>query len=187
MTKALHAVSMLALASFSGAALGQVAVPREPMQITPLPPGTITVDQTKKPAKDATAAKDKAPAKDGTAAIHDDGELVLTKSFCMNLVAYAPAPDVAYKPGVDVNGKAVAPADLPGQTSYPLSSPVQSAIILDTSRLGQIGALPGRGDTYPVLISVDPRTGDVALNGQKIQQSDESTLAKLCRERGLSR
>jgi len=38
----------------------------------------------------------------------------VTKSDCARLVTYHPSPDVAYKPGQDVHGKYVAPADLPG-------------------------------------------------------------------------
>lgn len=38
----------------------------------------------------------------------------VTKSDCNALVQYRQAPDVAYQPGKDVHGKAVAPADLPG-------------------------------------------------------------------------
>lgn len=33
---------------------------------------------------------------------------------CRALVGYTPAPDVEYKPGVDAQGRRVAPADLPG-------------------------------------------------------------------------
>lgn len=170
-------------------ALAQVAVPREPMQITPLPAGTITLA----PADAAAATKAQAksttpdtPAPDGTAAIHQDGELVLTKSFCTNLITYVPSADVAYKPGVDVYGHPVAPADLPGQQSYPLANPIQTAIILNTARLAQIPSIPGRSETYPAFIAVDPNTGAVSLNGRPIQQTDEATLAKLCRDRGLS-
>lgn len=38
----------------------------------------------------------------------------VTPEDCRALVEYAPAPDVEYKPGVDAQGRRVAPADLPG-------------------------------------------------------------------------
>ena len=41
-------------------------------------------------------------------------KVVISGQDCQRLVRHVPAPDVAYKPGIDVHGKAVAPADLPG-------------------------------------------------------------------------
>ena len=38
----------------------------------------------------------------------------VTKSDCARLITFHPSPDVAYKPGQDIHGKYVAPADLPG-------------------------------------------------------------------------
>lgn len=38
----------------------------------------------------------------------------VTRSDCARLLTFHPSPDVAYKPGQDVHGKYVAPADLPG-------------------------------------------------------------------------
>jgi hypothetical protein len=52
-----------------------------------------------------------AEAKDAT-----DGkseELAVEKMICQQLYVHKPSDDVAYKPGVDVDGNAVTPADLP--------------------------------------------------------------------------
>lgn len=38
----------------------------------------------------------------------------VTRSDCARLLSYQPSPDVTYKPGQDVHGNYVAPADLPG-------------------------------------------------------------------------
>ena len=43
-----------------------------------------------------------------------DDRVAVSRADCQRLVAHVPAADVAYKPGVDVHGKAVASADLPG-------------------------------------------------------------------------
>lgn len=54
-----------------------------------------------------------AQAKDPT-----DGKsegLAVEKMICQQLYIHKPAADVAYQPGVDVNGNAVAPADLPSE------------------------------------------------------------------------
>ena len=40
--------------------------------------------------------------------------IVITKVDCSRLVRHQPAPDVAYRPGVDARGRAVVPADIPG-------------------------------------------------------------------------
>lgn len=40
--------------------------------------------------------------------------IVITKTDCSRLIRHVPAADVAYKPGVDAKGRAVAPADMPG-------------------------------------------------------------------------
>lgn len=40
--------------------------------------------------------------------------IVITKVDCSRLIRHVPAPDVAFQPGVDARGRAVAPADMPG-------------------------------------------------------------------------
>ena len=41
-------------------------------------------------------------------------EVTITRADCARLVEHVPSADVAYQPGVDAYGRAVAPADLPG-------------------------------------------------------------------------
>ena len=51
----------------------------------------------------------------GPARAHEQqAEVVITRADCARLVEHVPAPGVAYQPGVDAYGRAVAPADLPG-------------------------------------------------------------------------
>ena len=42
----------------------------------------------------------------------EDFRIEVSRTDCERIVKYTPAPDVAYKGGVDVHGKPVAPADL---------------------------------------------------------------------------
>src|SRR3546814_8990549 len=49
-----------------------------------------------------------------SAAKADERRVVITAQDCSRLVEHSAAPDVAYRPGVDVRGRSVAPADLPG-------------------------------------------------------------------------
>jgi hypothetical protein len=44
-------------------------------------------------------------------------ELAVEKMICQQLYVHKPSDDVAYKAGVDVDGKAVTPADLPTDTA----------------------------------------------------------------------
>ena len=53
----------------------------------------------------------------GGVAVAKDGTVVVSKAACDQVVEHVPDAGVAYTPGVDVNGKAVAPADLPGSAS----------------------------------------------------------------------
>lgn len=152
---------------------------REPVQITPLPPGTIAVQ----PPPPGAVAPPPPPSKPGDkAGVTADNHLVLTAPFCVNLATYAPSPDITYKPGVDVYGRPVVPADLPNSAGAAVSQPIP--ILLDARRLTGVSRQPG---VYPLLITVDPKSGIAMLNGRLIDRTDEITLAKLCRAQGLVR
>lgn len=58
-----------------------------------------------------TTVPDVAPAAEAKTT---DAKARITKRDCRRLLRHQPSGDVAYKPGVDVRGKAVAPADLSG-------------------------------------------------------------------------
>lgn len=53
----------------------------------------------------------------GAGQAHASGKLLTTKGDCVRPTVHVPAPDVAYQPGVDVNGKPVVPADLGGSAA----------------------------------------------------------------------
>src|SRR5262245_28818878 len=57
----------------------------------------------------------------GGASVSSDGRVVVSAKACAEVVAHVPDAGVAYTPGVDVNGNAVAPADLPDSGS-PISA-----------------------------------------------------------------
>src|SRR5277367_3400108 len=65
----------------------------------------------------ATAAEKLPTPPPGGVAVSKDGTVVVSKVACAQVVEHVPDAGVAYTPGVDVNGKAVAPADLPGSAS----------------------------------------------------------------------
>lgn len=76
---------------------------------------------------------------------HAGGEILTTKGDCVRPTRHVPAPDVAYQPGVDVNGKPVVPADLGGTTMF--MSPDAFDIDIDIN-LSDRFAIPGDPTFY---------------------------------------
>lgn len=110
-------------------------------------------------------------------------QLLISKQDCRWLSVHVPADDVAYKPGVDVRGKAVAPADLSSSTRLQL----QDQILLDLNIplgffLGRTAA--GRladADVNAGQVSLDTSTGQVSYNGQPLSDQGRRGLAAACR------
>lgn len=101
-------------------------------------------------------------------------------------VNHRPAPDVEYVPGVDVRGRAVAPADLPGSygaTRQPLDR-FEIPVTLDFAR--RMGFSAGRsaaaakvpGATEVGRLVIDG--GRVTFNGQAVGDSSQAALAAAC-------
>ncbi|MDX2027954.1 MAG: hypothetical protein SFW62_04910 [Alphaproteobacteria bacterium] len=106
-------------------------------------------------------------------------------ALCRGLVKHVPDADVAYQPGVDVNGKPVAPADLPGSNTIqlpttltiPLTVSLAKVLNLNTSQYpyNQLG--PGT----EVQLGELTVTGDkVMYNGQPLSAAQQDNLAVLC-------
>ena len=116
--------------------------------------------------------------------IQPDGRIVITRDLCNQVnVEHQPAPDVAYRPGADVYGRPVAPADLPntGNTYGGLGSRSSTDILINPQAggLNRGGVI---GETYVGRVTVDA-AGHVAINGQPVQQ-DQSQLRQLCARAG---
>lgn len=110
--------------------------------------------------------------------------ITIDPSFCRQLTKHAPAPDVAYKPGVNVHGGKVLPADLstqgqvnlPQELSIPLTADLFRFLNLDQSSFPfnvlqrndiNLGALTVRGDK-------------VFYNGQPLSNAQQDELVALC-------
>ncbi|TWB42513.1 hypothetical protein [Nitrospirillum pindoramense] len=137
-------------------------------------------------AMDAAQAQGGAP-KAGPAAPSAPGPTIaVDPAACQWAVRHQPAPDVAYQPGVDVDGNPVAPADLDGG---PRPQAPQRIEIPLTARLARAlprptGTTRPRADAYLGLLTVE---GDqVLFNGQPLTDPAEDELAALCREQGLA-
>ncbi|AWK85782.1 hypothetical protein [Azospirillum thermophilum] len=102
-------------------------------------------------------------------------------SVCRYLPRHRPAPDVEFKPGVDVNGRPVAPADLPGSAGTAAPLRLDIPVTLDFAR--RIGlvvpptGLPGRTEVGRLTMD----GGQLFFNGQPLGGPSESQLYALCR------
>ncbi|MBP2312397.1 hypothetical protein [Azospirillum soli] len=103
-------------------------------------------------------------------------------SVCQYLPRHRPAPDVEYTPGVDVKGRAVAPADLPGSAGA--AAPIERFDIPVTlnfaRRMGfavPSGGLPGNAEVGTLTL----KGNRLFFNGQPVGGPSEAQLYALCR------
>lgn len=102
---------------------------------------------------------------------------------CQWVTRHHPSADVEYKPGVDVNGNAVAPADLPGSGGIDLPQDINIAITVNTAkRLGIPANDLYKGEVQVGMVTV--RGNQVLFNGKPIQPEAEQELLVLCRQKG---
>ncbi len=110
--------------------------------------------------------------------------VVLTDAECRLLVRHVPAADVAYEPGVDVHGNAVAPADL-GAPEITIPDEITIDVTALVYELLQTTPPPGLEDTQIDLGKVVFRDGQLTYNGQPLGEVADSALIAACRERGF--
>ncbi len=120
--------------------------------------------------------------------------VVISRADCARVVAHAPAPDVAYRPGGDARGRPVAPADLDDNVSLDLDADdvvVDIAVPLraffgtpgdEAAFIAAGGEIARYGATADVGI-VTLRGGSVYFNGQPISPPERARLAAACRDR----
>ena len=109
--------------------------------------------------------------------------IVVSMEDCQRLVRHSPSADVEYKPGVDVHGKAVAPADLGGSRPVKLRETFEFDITLQVfERLG-ITVAKGLDESELTVgtVSVDKR-GNVSFNGERLDGTQEAAIAEACQE-----
>lgn len=152
-------MAFLALALAVSPALGQTAVtpPKGLEDVPPPPPGGVSVSQ--------------------------DGRIVISSDLCPGLAgAASQVPGADYTPGVDVNGKPVAPADLPG-TAPPLkldNFPIEISVNLQ-KRFG----IPANSTLFhgkAIIGLVTIRDGRAYFNGEPISQSEQDMMVAACKE-----
>lgn len=104
----------------------------------------------------------------------------IPRADCARLVEHRSAPDVAYKPGVDVRGRKVAPADLPGSNAA-IKAPKQVEIEISFNPLrGGVGSRFGSSELVVGRVQFNLETGEATFNGQPLTDPEQAELARKC-------
>ncbi len=120
--------------------------------------------------------------------------VVISRADCARFVEHAPAPGVAYQPGVDARGRPVAPADLDDNVTLDLDAEdivVGIAVPLrafpgtlgDETEFTDAGGVIDRFDATAHIGVVTVRDGSVYFNGQLVSSREQELLAAACRDR----
>jgi len=110
--------------------------------------------------------------------------VTISQADCASLVRYVPAADVAYRPGVDLDGRPVAPAD--PNAAPPLALPEQFSIPITVDLQKRLGvpADPSSFQTDHFTVgTVVWRDNAAWFNGQPLQSEESLRLAALCQRR----
>jgi hypothetical protein len=125
----------------------------------------------------------------GSQAAPTDQQLYVTRQDCKQLVAHHPDPGVEYKPGTDVHGKYVAPADLPGQQNFTLPDKIEFDL-----KLNPLAYAPSQGNAPAGAFSntganlghveIDLGSGQAKLNGHALDGEQTRMVTEACRKAG---
>ena len=107
------------------------------------------------------------------------GKVAVSREACRWLIAHRARDDVRYRPGVDVAGRPVAPADLPGQPRLRLPKDILVDIDVDLRTLLGLTPVPGV-DPDARLGFVVVRDGRAYFNGQPLFDAARDRLAARC-------
>ena len=110
---------------------------------------------------------------------------MISADACRRIQVHTPDPSIEYVPGVDADGRAVAPADLPDGGSLTLS---EQDISLDLRiPLSQFFAFPAGlqpviGDALIYAGLVTLRNGTPYLGDKRLTGQEQNALARACAE-----
>jgi len=123
--------------------------------------------------------RDAAPAKRAKRAIVGR----ISRADCRRLIVeHVPGPGVAFRPGVDVYGNAVAPADLPGGPRITLPQVIRIRLQVDLETYLGIAPQPGV-DPDVELGRITVRGTRVYFNGTPLDEPHRSFVIGQCRRR----
>ncbi len=105
-------------------------------------------------------------------------EVTVSNKDCREIIAAVPAPDVAYRPGVDVGGRKVVPADLAARPdAFRLPDQITFNIGEDLAKKFNSQYT---GDT--VFGKVTVKRGEVFWNGRALGGQSLNAIARACRK-----
>jgi hypothetical protein len=112
--------------------------------------------------------------------------LSITGTDCTRLISHTAEADVAYKPGVDVQGRAVAPADLNPAPAIRVPDSIVFDVAADLRRFG----IPNSSPLFQPHLGLGAirveRDGRAFFNGQPLESPEIAALRELCRQRGTA-
>jgi len=180
--------------------------PRPPVRVTPLEGGTPIPEPKRPPSRympdsSTTAAgglpraivtdpareransllHGPAPVAAPIGAAGPSDRIIIDRENCTRYRAQSAGGDANYRPGVDVYGRPVAPADLPGSSSP--GAQVATDLLMNNRRNLPIGS-GLRGETYVGTVTVDGQ-GRALMNGQPLEGGAGSDILELCRRAGF--
>lgn len=111
--------------------------------------------------------------------------VIISRSDCARLVAHKPAADAIYTPGVDVQGRAVAPADLPGTPQIAMPDEIVIDITVEIQKRFGIpsDAALFKPEARIGTVVVKP-DGSATFNGQPLTSPEQQALSALCQKQG---
>ncbi|PCI32337.1 MAG: hypothetical protein COB54_07505 [Alphaproteobacteria bacterium] len=115
--------------------------------------------------------------------------LYVSVDSCRILTRHIPTDDVSYKPGVDVRGRPVAPADLSPALDLGLKDKISFQLILDVAKESRRSAdtqqqfqdhpgLEGRIN----LGRIEIKQGQVTLDGKPLASQHQIELTEFCKK-----
>ena len=111
----------------------------------------------------------------------DGNQMRIPRRDCQQLVQYRPDPGVAYKPGVDVRGRPVAPADMPG-SGISVEPPDQVTFEINFDPLkGENRFRYLNPNLYVGTVVYDLSTGQATFNGVPLTDPEKDEIAERCR------
>lgn len=113
--------------------------------------------------------------------------IIISKNDCARLVAHQPSADVTYKPGVDVHGRAVAPADLPGTPQIAIPEEIAIDITVEIQKRFNIPSNSAlfKPEARVGTVVVKP-DGSATFNGQPLTSPEQQALSALCQKQGVA-
>jgi len=120
-------------------------------------------------------------------AVGEEPYVTISDADCQRMTRHIPSADVAYQPGIDAHGKAVAPADLGANEPGGQPEIIMPRVVLipiEVDLFDRFG-IPADGtgfeaDAFIGEVTVDLETGEAFFNGQPLQNEAEAELAVRC-------